>query len=169
VRVRLSQALLGCAGVVAASASCRPARSAPPSAAAVALPVTTSDPAIQADNDRVVQQMLTKLGPRQTEPSDKVFVNISVMPGIPARQFLSIMNGGYAKALGVRCVHCHVETDFASDEKRPKRAAREMAVMHRMINQQLRGMKDIATPPTENRAINCATCHRGMVDPRKGP
>ena len=27
--------------------------------------------------------------------------------------FLGIMNGGYAKALGVRCTHCHVEDDFA--------------------------------------------------------
>ena len=37
------------------------------------------------------------------------------------------MNYGYSRALGVSCMHCHVEQDFASDEKRPKRAAREMA------------------------------------------
>ena len=31
----------------------------------------------------------------------------------------------------------HVEEDFSSDDKRQKRAAREMAKMHRMINEQL--------------------------------
>ena len=43
---------------------------------------------------------------------------------------------------------------------------REMAVMHRMINQELGKMQHIRTPATQNRAINCATCHRGVAIPR---
>jgi formate-dependent nitrite reductase cytochrome c552 subunit len=74
------------------------------------------------------------------------------------------MNGGYSRALGVSCNHCHVEQDFASDDKRPKRAAREMAVMHRMINEQLKKMQNLETK-SEERAINCATCHRGAINP----
>jgi formate-dependent nitrite reductase cytochrome c552 subunit len=83
---------------------------------------------------------------------------------IPADLFLRIMNGGYSRALGVSCTHCHVEEDFSSDEKRPKRAAREMARMHRMINEQLQKMENLERPADE-RSINCSTCHRGAVSP----
>jgi hypothetical protein len=76
------------------------------------------------------------------------------------------MNEGYSRALGVTCTHCHNDQNFASDEKRPKRAAREMAVMHRMINDALRKMQNIEIPP-DNRPINCFTCHRGAIDPTK--
>jgi Photosynthetic reaction centre cytochrome C subunit len=72
------------------------------------------------------------------------------------------MNAGYSRALGVSCTHCHNEQDFASDEKRPKRAAREMAAMHRMINQQLAGMQNLEP---DHHVINCSTCHRGHIDP----
>ena len=74
------------------------------------------------------------------------------------------MNGGYSRALGVSCTHCHVEEDFSSDDKRQKRAAREMARMHRMINEQLGKMENLETPAAQ-RSINCATCHRGAVSP----
>ena len=76
------------------------------------------------------------------------------------------MNGGYSRALGVRCTHCHVERDFASDEKREKRAAREMAAMHWSINQTLAKMENLEPAPDE-RLIDCATCHRGRVDPHE--
>jgi formate-dependent nitrite reductase cytochrome c552 subunit len=66
--------------------------------------------------------------------------------------------------LGVTCTHCHVEQDFSSEDKRPKRAAREMAVMHRMINEQLKKMENLETK-VEDRAINCTTCHRGAINP----
>ena len=77
------------------------------------------------------------------------------------------MESGYSRALGVTCLHCHVERNFASDDKRPKRAAREMAAMHRMINQQLAKMENLESNP-QNRAINCSTCHRGAINPMAG-
>jgi hypothetical protein len=82
----------------------------------------------------------------------------------PADSFLGIMNGGYAKAPDVRCTHCHVADDFASDDLQPKRAAREMATTHHGINQQLGRMENLEGSP-QDRFINCATCHRGRVDP----
>lgn len=122
----------------------------------------------QRFNDSVMNAWLTRLATRQGDSASKVFENIQLanLKGTSARTFLSIMNGGYARALGVSCAHCHDLTDFASDAKRPKLAAREMAVMHRMINQELGRMQHIKTPPDQNRAINCATCHRGQVNPR---
>ncbi len=120
----------------------------------------------QETNDRFVKQQLEKIAGRENEPAGQVFKNLQLegLKGVPAGRFLRIMNGGYSRALGVSCTHCHVEQDFASDDKRPKHAAREMAVMHRSINEQLRKMEFLKTDPKE-RAINCSTCHRGAVDP----
>jgi hypothetical protein len=118
----------------------------------------------QETNDRFVKQFLERIAGRENEPAERVFKNIQWLKGVPAGRFLRIMNGGYSRALGVSCNHCHVEQDFASDDKRPKRAAREMAVMHRMINEQLKKMQNLETK-SEERAINCATCHRGAINP----
>jgi len=120
----------------------------------------------QEVNDRFVRQFTELIAGRENEPASKVFKNIQLegFKATPAKRFLLIMNMGYSRALGVSCTHCHVEQDFASDDKRPKRAAREMALMHRMINGQLRQMQNLESKP-ESRAINCSTCHRGAVNP----
>ena len=125
-------------------------------------------PAIQSTNDRFVADILKKIAGHETEPSGQVFQNIQMFKTTPARTLLAIMNVGYAQALGVACTHCHSENDFSSDDKRPKRAAREMAAMHRSINDQLSKMQNLATPATENRSVNCSVCHRGKVNPRVG-
>jgi hypothetical protein len=125
-------------------------------------------PSIQEFNDRLVQQLSKQIEGREDEPAERVFKNIKLewFKPIPAKQLLDIMNGGYARALGVRCIHCHVEEDFGSDERRPKRAAREMATMHWDINQRLAKMENLESSP-EDRFINCATCHRGATDPHE--
>src|SRR5438034_10101381 len=142
-------------------------------AAAIALILAASAPApkkptVQEINDRFAEKVMKSIAGHESEPAEKVFMDIRIesLKSVPAARFIDIMNKGYARALGVTCTHCHVETDFSSDDKRPKRAAREMAAMHRMINQQLREMKDLDDPPDE-RAINCSTCHRGSIDPRE--
>jgi hypothetical protein len=123
---------------------------------------------IQAVNDRFVREWSERIAGHENDSAERVFKNIRLdwFKAVPAAQFLDIMDGGYAKALGVRCTHCHEERDFASDEKRAKRAAREMAAMHWDINQQLRRMQNLKSSEDE-RAINCATCHRGAVDPHE--
>jgi len=121
-------------------------------------------PTNQEINDRFLKQLSERIAGRENEPAERVFKNIQWLKGVPAGRLLRIMNGGYSRALGVNCTHCHVEQDFASDDKRPKLAAREMAVMHRMINEQLRKMQHLEKGATE-RAINCSTCHRGAVNP----
>ena len=124
------------------------------------------DPAIAAENAQTVKQVADRIKGHENEPAGTVFKNVRLewMRGVPAQTFLEIMEGGYAPALGVRCAHCHVAGDFASDEKRPKRAAREMAAMHYEVNQKLLAMRHLRGSGDE-RFINCATCHRGAVDP----
>ena len=121
---------------------------------------------VQEINDRLAALVLKSIAGHEEEPAEQVFMDIRVesLKKTPAARFIRIMNGGYAKALGVACTHCHVETDFSSDEKRPKRAAREMAAMHRMINNSLQEMKE-GGQPKEKRFISCSICHRGKVNP----
>lgn len=121
----------------------------------------------QETNDRFVKQIAARIAGHENEPADQVFKNVQWLKEVPAGRFLRIMNAGYSRALGVSCLHCHVEQDFSSDDKRPKRAAREMAVMHRMINERLRSMQNLDSKPQE-RAISCSTCHRGQIDPMAG-
>jgi Photosynthetic reaction centre cytochrome C subunit len=118
----------------------------------------------QEINDRFVQKISKQIAGHEQEPAGKVFKNIHIMTNTPAARFLLIMNLGYSRALGVTCTHCHVEEDFSSDDKRPKRAAREMAAMHRSINDQLAKMQNLEPNP-QGHFINCSTCHRGSVDP----
>ncbi len=120
-------------------------------------------PGNQEVNQRFVKRISQEIAGRENQPAEQVFKNIQSLKGVPAGRLLSIMNLGYSRALGVTCTHCHLEEDFASDEKRPKRATREMMVMHRMINEQLGKMQNLKE--AKNRAINCSTCHRGAVDP----
>ena len=121
---------------------------------------------VQETNDAFVQKIMKQIAGHEQEAAQKVFKNVQIMKAAPAARFLTIMNLGYSRALGVTCTHCHVEQDFSSDEKRPKRAAREMAVMHRGINEQLSKMENLEPNP-RGHFINCSTCHRGAVDPLK--
>jgi hypothetical protein len=65
-------------------------------------------------------------------------------------------------ALGVHCDFCHVVTketgwDFASDEKKEKKTAREMISMVLKLNKEQFGGR------TE---VSCNTCHRGAINPK---
>ena len=114
-------------------------------------------------NATFVKQWSERIAGKENEPAEKVFKNLQYLQNTRASVLLTIMDVGYSRGLGVTCTHCHVETDFASDDKRPKRAAREMAAMHRMINQQLAKMENLQS----DRAINCSTCHRGEAVPQR--
>jgi formate-dependent nitrite reductase cytochrome c552 subunit len=152
--------------LVALAAGCTTAATPPIAPAAPAAPASNDDALVQATNDGYVDSIRASIAGRENEPSEQVFRNVQWLKGIPAERFLRIMNGGYSRALGVTCTHCHVESDFASDEKRPKRAAREMAVMYRSINTQLKTMQNLASNE-DQRAISCVMCHRGEVNPRE--
>ena len=161
----VAMAALTC--IIAAACGVATATQAPVPAAAPAQPAMAAADSVQRYNDARVREVLAGISGRENEPAQNVFNNIQYLGAVPARTFLTIMNVGYARALGVTCSHCHDTGDYSSDDKRPKRATREMAVMHRMINQELAKMNELKTPKEQNRAINCFTCHRGMIDPRE--
>ncbi|HEX6161638.1 MAG TPA: c-type cytochrome, partial [Thermoanaerobaculia bacterium] len=108
------------------------------------------------------QDLLAAIKGKEDRPAGEVFQNVKMMKDVPAGRFLRIMDTGFSKSLGVTCTHCHVEERWEADEKRPKRAAREMMQLVAQINESLRKMKDI---DTEEATINCTTCHRGFLKP----
>lgn len=149
-----------------------PASAPPPVAAAAATPaappvVARMQNPNQEKNDQIARAVLEKIAGRENEPAEQVFKNIQAMKGVPAGRLVRIMNMGYSRALGVGCLHCHFGPDYSSDEKRPKRAAREMMAMNKMINERLRSLQNLEGKP-EEKFVNCTTCHRGQVDPNAG-
>ncbi len=164
---------LGCGS----SASPPSAQSAPPPMPPGVTPISAEESARhrsatlvndnQATNDRIAKQVTDAIAGHEKEPAEQVFKNIQSLKGMPAERLVRVMNMGYSRALGVTCMHCHAEGDFSIDEKRPKRAAREMMAMTKAINEQLRSLKNLEGKP-EEKFVNCSTCHRGQVDPNAG-
>ncbi|MDP1570266.1 MAG: photosynthetic reaction center cytochrome c subunit family protein [Vicinamibacterales bacterium] len=64
----------------------------------------------------------------------------------------------YAASLGVGCDHCHVPGDWASNAKRPKTVAGQMAAMMAGMP---RHFSDARMP-----VLQCYTCHQGTTSPR---
>jgi tetratricopeptide (TPR) repeat protein len=98
--------------------------------------------------------------------------NLQALPeGTTVEQLVETMSG-FTRALGVRCSYCHVgsagqplETyDFAADTKQAKKTARRMIRMVRVINtEHLERLDERALPSV---TVTCATCHRGVTQPR---
>ncbi|MGI8467339.1 MAG: photosynthetic reaction center cytochrome c subunit family protein, partial [Pyrinomonadaceae bacterium] len=61
---------------------------------------------------------------KQIETAGQHFKNIKVLNDMPADQLGKVMNIMSA-SLGVNCNFCHVEGDFAKDDKEEKQTARE--------------------------------------------
>jgi photosynthetic reaction center cytochrome c subunit len=131
-------------------------------AAVLILFATNASPESEVKENPHVTQLLKELGENAKKPASEVFRNVKLMGDIPADRFLRIMDIGYRQSLGVSCDYCHVEDRWEADEKRPKRAAREMILMMRMINDHLGKLTEI---DTMDASVNCTTCHRGYVKP----
>jgi len=98
------------------------------------------------------------------------FTNLKVLPKDIGRGELMDIMRGYAGALGVRCIHCHLgedpsdlsTVDFVSDEREAKRVARSMMKMVDQIN----GTLLPATGREDLKQVNCQTCHHGITTPQ---
>jgi tetratricopeptide (TPR) repeat protein len=97
---------------------------------------------------------------------------VKVLPAdIPVRALIDTM-AGFTRALGVRCTYCHVgregeplaSYDFATDEKPEKVKAREMMRMVAAINGEHLAKLERRREPRI--VVTCATCHRGVAEPR---
>ena len=99
--------------------------------------------------------------------------NLQILPkDIPRPQLIQTMQS-ISAALGVQCNYCHVQegrggrNDMASDEKATKKAARNMLVLTREINEKVPDAVSKAADGTTR--VGCATCHRGVANPKLLP
>ncbi|MEZ4700460.1 MAG: c-type cytochrome [Rhodothermales bacterium] len=115
----------------------------------------------------LVSAAFAQPGPQQQQKPE----NLKVLPeDMPIQQVRRVM-GGFTRALGVRCLYCHVGEegkppstyDFASDDKEAKEVARVMMRMVHSINEDF-----VKTAPGdgEKLSVNCETCHRGVARPQ---
>jgi photosynthetic reaction center cytochrome c subunit len=99
----------------------------------------------------------------QPAPTEKTaaqqFKNIQVLKDTPASQLIPGMRY-ITSALGVQCNFCHVEGDFASDDKQEKQTARKMMTMMFAINNNNFGGRP---------QVSCFTCHQGHNEPMGAP
>jgi tetratricopeptide (TPR) repeat protein len=111
------------------------------------------------------------LSPALAQEIPDTFKNLKVLPkDIKKGELVGTMRT-FAGALGVRCAYCHVGEDgkplstfdFASDEKTPKRAARDMLRMVDAINDKYIAKADLGRP--DRLTVNCVTCHHGLTRP----
>lgn len=116
------------------------------------------------ERERMVRDVLQSIAGRDTLPAREVFKNVSTsLKDVPAGRFVVIMDKGYSRALGVSCAHCHVTTQWDSEEKPQKQIAREMA---RMDSAVIAGyLAKIQHLKSKQPIINCTTCHRGSPKP----
>ena len=107
--------------------------------------------------------------------------NLQVWPkDTPRAQVIQTMNA-FNDSLGVQCNYCHVQegaggrNDFASDEKREKRVARQMILLRDSINVMLPAVvgKPAGAGPTAGSGnagapirVLCSSCHHGLPIPR---
>ncbi|HLY18849.1 MAG TPA: c-type cytochrome [Bryobacteraceae bacterium] len=78
---------------------------------------------------------------------------------LPPEHLMETMQA-FRVALGVRCDFCHVQNDFAADDKPHKLIARKMIEMTHQINSNF---------PDGKMHVSCYTCHRGAEEPATRP
>lgn len=92
-------------------------------------------------------------GARREQPAPKNLKILTPDKVMPAMQ-------AFRKALGVECVYCHVQGNFASDDNPKKEIARHMLVLSKEINEKF---------PDGQMHVTCYTCHRGSTEPATAP
>jgi len=133
--------------------------------------------------DSLMNVVMKSIAGKESMPAESVFKDIKTFKGRHAGDIPRIMNYGFGRSLGVGCYHCHAQNDWAKDEKKQKRIAREMAAMAAAINtdylSKIEGLGPDRPPGAggpggpqgemRRPSVNCSTCHRGSIYTGGGP
>lgn len=125
----------------------------------------------------IVGSAQAQAGAAQQQPGG--FTNLQVWPKDTSRAVIMQFMNAFGDSLGVQCNYCHVERegklDYASDDKREKRVARQMILLRDSINVVLPAIvgKPAGAGPTSGDGhtgmpvrVLCSSCHRGLPVPR---
>ncbi len=101
----------------------------------------------------------SKMPPEQlAKKAEEAFKDVRELQGMDVRNF-GLLMGWFAREMGGKCTHCHLEGDFAADT--PKKArARQMLQMTSWIAKEYYG---------NDSPVGCDTCHRGSPSPLRTP
>ena len=105
--------------------------------------------------------IITAQESRPLPPNENVKI-LTELQGQPLRAEMKRI----AAALGVECDHCHVQGNFASDEKLPKRVGRRMIEMTKSINAQSFPKHQVKEGESVLGRVTCMTCHQGTTTPK---
>lgn len=94
--------------------------------------------------------------------------NIKVLTGWSGDEVRAEMRR-MSEAIGEKCEYCHVQGNFASDEKRAKHTGRRMLQLTMAVNKE--SFPDYVAKEGESRLgrVTCYTCHQGATTPKLGP
>ncbi|MEP7116828.1 MAG: c-type cytochrome [Acidobacteriota bacterium] len=101
----------------------------------------------------------------QTAREARPLENLKVLTGWTRAEVSDEMQRMSA-ALGVKCDHCHMQGNFASDEKRPKHTGRRMLQLTLELNQEFFPAHVPAEGESKLGRVTCYTCHQGAATPR---
>ena len=109
---------------------------------------------------------------QQVRADASEFKNLQVLPSNIKHDDLIATMRGFARALGTRCDHCHVENppgskerfNYASDAKKEKNIARTMLRMTQAVNAEY-----LAKVNPHGQNVTCITCHQGHTVPPPPP
>jgi hypothetical protein len=124
-----------------------------------------------------MKEVLKNIAGKEQMAAESVFKDIKLLKGRRAGEIPRVMNYGFGRSLGVSCYHCHARNDWAKDEKKQKRIARDMMRMVVAINtdylSKIEGLGEDhpagapggpGGPGGDHRPqVNCSTCHRGSI------
>jgi len=94
--------------------------------------------------------------PKRPLPNPTNLKVLKVTTGPEVGQIMRTFTAG----LGVQCIYCHVQGNFAIDENPKKEVARQMIKMTQQINTNF---------PDGKMRVTCYTCHRGEAEPKTAP
>jgi len=129
------------------------------------------------ERDSLMNVVMKSIAGKEGMAAESVFKDIKMFKGRRAGEIGRIMNYGFGRSLAVSCFHCHAQNDWAKDEKKQKRIAREMGGMVAAINADyISKIDSLGDNPDRRPVVNCSSCHRGSVhtqgipgQPRGGP
>ncbi len=105
--------------------------------------------------------VMATIAGRENEPAGQVFKNVKLHRQMPAKEFLTMMDEQYGRGLGMTCTNCHMDNDYASDERKNKVISRQMERMQRDIDAKyIAKVKELDDPRPK---VTCVMCHRGTT------
>lgn len=106
-----------------------------------------------------VLPLVAQDAPKQEKRAAPPPTNLKILKATTGAEVGQIMRT-FTAGLGVQCIYCHVQGNFASDENPKKETARHMIAMMQKINA---GFAD------GKMHVSCYTCHRGEPEPKTAP